>query len=239
MARTLARHSPVPRHGLGQHHHPPLQVNILTIFQTLTLLNTHTVHRLLTVWSCPRLFPQASCISLAAASSLIFRDVLIPSFSTETDLLCRRCAELLWRLPCPIPLARYVIRCALPSSEGVQPTEFDHPPLHSRVTRSSVVCLQTPCDRHPLCSARLFYSSFLFRMAAGSNHSAIGNSAQTAQPPSRYDYPSFYFPPDCKLYLVAEHPQRKYADHMKTILASPKRTRHHTSMWRADLRNRS
>lgn len=138
---------------------PPLHVNIR--YRTLTLyrLLHACIHPpMLTVWSCSRLFPQASCISLAAASSSIFRDVLIPS-SSETDLLCRRCAGLRWRLQWSIPLTRYVIPCALPPSEGVQPTEFDHPPLHSGVTRSSMVCLQTP---HPFYSAHLLYSSFCY-----------------------------------------------------------------------------
>lgn len=182
----------MPRHGLGTAVPPSLPCeHSLSIHRTLTsfrlLAYTHAVDRLLTVWSCPRLFPQASRILLAAASSLIFRDVLISSFP-ETDFPCRRYPELRWRLQWPIPLSRYVIQCALPSSEGVQPTEFDHRPIHSRVTRSSMVCVRTPCGNHPLhCSSSLLF--FLFRIAARSNHSGIGNSAQ---PPSRYDYPSFY-----------------------------------------------
>jgi hypothetical protein len=77
---SLARHSPVPRHALFlvQHHH--VNILILSIHRTHIILSssyTHAVHpyTALTVWSCPRLFPQASRIWLAAASSSIFHGV--------------------------------------------------------------------------------------------------------------------------------------------------------------------
>jgi hypothetical protein len=75
-----------------------------------------------------------------------------------------------------------------------------------------MACLQTPCDNHPFCSAHMLCPLFLFRMAAR----AKGRRKLGPPPPGITTLLSI-LPSDCKLYLVVETPQRKYA--RQTILA--------------------